>query len=529
MNGQNTRAFNGQVDLDLRVAVTGHLWIPEDDPAIVNAVQSAFNYLRLHSRNTSTAHTHVGLTVVSSLAEGADRVVARVGLELDVPLDVVLPLPDKDYRQDFADAHSKAAYDRLCRAATSISVLSGTDPTERSDAYAAAGRQLLARADVLLAIWDGEPARGGGGTAQVVGWARELNVPLYWIEVSRDGERLTVSVAETPTDPGALSVEAFQKLDWFNSRKLHASKDAEPASGYPRRGTFAEYAAACFVRADTLAGRMQLRFRAVSRALYVLSVFAVGVVAAQVIFARTRPEIAWVEFVTLVAIIVVLARARRAQYLERWLSIRYLAERIRSLAFLAELASDKTVHPVNLDAPLDNPMEEWIKRALNELWLRSPDPVQEKEPTDSMRRRIVEEWLQPQIKYQADTHKLARRYQVTFSAVTLSLFTLSVVTAFVHSTGWLHSEHHPDYLGFLSLIVPAAAAALSGYAAQRDYARRAIRSATMETRLRAAETHLSSVNGMPELRQAALSIDLILQGEAADWYTAVRVREVDIA
>jgi hypothetical protein len=42
----------------------------------------------------------------------------------------------------------------------------------------AASTFMLGRADHLWAIWDGRPARGYGGTADVVAYARENGLPV---------------------------------------------------------------------------------------------------------------------------------------------------------------------------------------------------------------------------------------------------------------------------------------------------------------------------------------------------------------
>jgi hypothetical protein len=42
----------------------------------------------------------------------------------------------------------------------------------------AASELMLADVDELFAVWDGEPARGYGGTADVVAYARQLGTPV---------------------------------------------------------------------------------------------------------------------------------------------------------------------------------------------------------------------------------------------------------------------------------------------------------------------------------------------------------------
>jgi len=42
----------------------------------------------------------------------------------------------------------------------------------------AASRLMVDAADELFAVWDGQPARGHGGTADVVAYARERGKPV---------------------------------------------------------------------------------------------------------------------------------------------------------------------------------------------------------------------------------------------------------------------------------------------------------------------------------------------------------------
>lgn len=52
-----------------------------------------------------------------------------------------------------------------------------------------ASRTMLEGADKLYAVWDGKPARGYGGTADVVALARDLgvNVQVIWPDGSSRG------------------------------------------------------------------------------------------------------------------------------------------------------------------------------------------------------------------------------------------------------------------------------------------------------------------------------------------------------
>ncbi len=54
-------------------------------------------------------------------------------------------------------------------------------------AYLELGRYLVTHADLLIAVWDGLPARGPGGTSDVVQMARQRQLPLAWINAQEAG------------------------------------------------------------------------------------------------------------------------------------------------------------------------------------------------------------------------------------------------------------------------------------------------------------------------------------------------------
>ena len=46
------------------------------------------------------------------------------------------------------------------------------------EAFLAAGQRVVELSDELLAVWDGKKAAGLGGTADIVGYAKELKKPV---------------------------------------------------------------------------------------------------------------------------------------------------------------------------------------------------------------------------------------------------------------------------------------------------------------------------------------------------------------
>lgn len=117
---------------------------------------------------------------VSCLADGADQLFAAHVLAAGGTLEAVLPC--EDYAESLTAEDSRARFEGLSRAAASVLTLPYPRPSEQG--FLAAGQALVDRCDHLFAVWDGQPARGLGGTADVVAYARERGCPVtvLWLE-----------------------------------------------------------------------------------------------------------------------------------------------------------------------------------------------------------------------------------------------------------------------------------------------------------------------------------------------------------
>ncbi len=196
---------NGEVVLaqQLRVGVTGHRILTETDKidagidAALDAIERAF--------------PGRPLCLVSPLAEGADRLAAqRVLRRNDARLLAPLPFPRHEYMRDFVGddedqtRRSQAQFVELLSRADRVLELPAT--TTRDEAYAQVGEYVLDNCDVLIAIWDGEPAQGQGGTAEIVAAARRRKLPLAWVHA---GNRKPGTSAATSlgAEQGMLTTE----------------------------------------------------------------------------------------------------------------------------------------------------------------------------------------------------------------------------------------------------------------------------------------------------------------------------------
>jgi hypothetical protein len=202
--------------LALRIGVTGHrpdpVNIPEekrkrplpDMPAIHKAIHEILEVIRNSFNGIAHRNGHLfdlkpnqysqpgggALCIVSALASGADQWVAQIatGPDFNFELQCILPFHRDEYVKDFSEPSDIELFNILLQQASSVLELDGKvneeedgnrEPDSRS--YEAAGRAVLNQTDILIAIWDGEEARGKGGTGQVVKEALLNGIPVIWI------------------------------------------------------------------------------------------------------------------------------------------------------------------------------------------------------------------------------------------------------------------------------------------------------------------------------------------------------------
>ncbi len=110
----------------------------------------------------------------SSLAVGADQLFVRQLAQRAVPYTVIVP--SAHYESTFESAPDLAEYRRLLNEADSIVELDNNTPSER--AFYDAGLAVVDASDLVVAVWNGKPAKGLGGTADIVEYARSVAKPV---------------------------------------------------------------------------------------------------------------------------------------------------------------------------------------------------------------------------------------------------------------------------------------------------------------------------------------------------------------
>ncbi|MEV6416704.1 hypothetical protein [Kribbella sp. NPDC051718] len=154
----------------MRIGITGHSNLtPPSEKLVYDAM-----------RGVLKPYLQEEVSGVTCLARGADQIFARVIGDVGSQFAVVLP--SRNYRDKKVKPANRDLFDELLSAAVEVTYLPFDEPGR--DAYMAASEELVSRSDLLIAVWDGKPAGGYGGTADVVAYAlsQGRRVLVLWPE-----------------------------------------------------------------------------------------------------------------------------------------------------------------------------------------------------------------------------------------------------------------------------------------------------------------------------------------------------------
>jgi hypothetical protein len=225
--------------LGVRVGVTGHRTLnAELRDKVRDVLESVRRAMKDLARDTAVGEFYVPnkaaepldsiMRVLSPLASGADRLVAEVALDLGYELYVPMPFARDEYKADFQqpDGNLQRFEELFVLAGQNWLALDG-DPASgnRAYGYENVGRFVVRHSDVLIAIWDGKPAAGRGGTAEIVYYAASNGVPVWWIHAN-DASKPPVWIADAQDlrDPLPAAESAKEQLRSYLERQVRPPK-----------------------------------------------------------------------------------------------------------------------------------------------------------------------------------------------------------------------------------------------------------------------------------------------------------------
>lgn len=154
--------------IPITVGVVGHLEVITTDEQKVQ-IENLF-------RDIASGYPNSPVYLFSSLAEGADRYVANIFLDLKeknveyqerFELFVPMPFETEEYKNDFNDTSDEEFDELMKKAKRSFSVGYDGMEIDRPQQYLMTGKLVADSSLILIALWDGKEGKKGG-TADIV-------------------------------------------------------------------------------------------------------------------------------------------------------------------------------------------------------------------------------------------------------------------------------------------------------------------------------------------------------------------------
>ncbi|HYG56479.1 MAG TPA: hypothetical protein VD902_00130 [Symbiobacteriaceae bacterium] len=534
------------------------------------------------------------LRFVSVLHEGADRLAAHVATRQGYQVQCVVPFTQVDLLGPAAVVAARSQL-RSVLEAPGTTVLELVGGQEHEDqARMSASRLMLAHLDVLIAVWDGIPRTKKGRVDDVVveacdhdilvlRVAKDVSHPIeiYWRDKPGDPAwqdgldlhlRNLLQPPKSPVDepnwwqPAYWIPRPLRDLDGFLTeyprryelgavfslvrkalgsvgvrwpRVLVKSYD-ESARANLQESVVREalpFAASIdeafwphYVWADKLADYFAGWYRISFLLRYILAVAAVVTVAWAGDFAL------WFQVAVNVAIVATFLIANVRYWHERWVDYRLLAELIRQSRLLAHLG--RALSLARLPAHQRHSEAGWVKWYIRGI-VRAHGII----PTGIMKfddLRTYAEYLRAFLAGQADYHtgnsntclkaaaRLKRWSQRLFLvSLGVALFRLSPLATYMV---W----HGHDLLKFLATILPALAAAMSGFNSQAEFKRIGQRSGAMcailsELRERAEALKAADNLTLGRLNSVVDEAASVMVNEPLDWRVVVLAKSLNFS
>jgi hypothetical protein len=447
------------------------------------------------------------LIALSSIAIGADTLFAQEVLRAGIKWIVVLPMPKELFREDFTPEEWAVAEDLISKA-VEVRTLLGT---ERPGVYVDGGKAVVDESDCLFAVWNGKPAAGPGGTAEVVLHAQRLGCRVVVFREEGTGV--------TKIDPSKVPSLEFKPEDLLETmgpapklppppqslllRFKEADEEAERVAPRFRRGTLDM--AGCNLAATLFAGLG-------------LAIHANHNVAQWTVFALTLLEFAFLLLATMI-----LFTLRRQHKPETWLQKRRMAEYCRSL--LATWHCRDFIEPDSFHEVSE--LKE-LSQSVQFLHLQKA-PVEIKDfRTAYTHERVMDQW-----KYFRREANMAeakvRPLRSVYLVITIILLVCTLFRFLLFSKIPLFRED--SFIVVLLDLSPVALPALASFAlawmAIEDLDRRAGRFRALQEKMRLTLVDLSLCGTWEGLRHSVERTERILFHEVQEWYNVSRYSAAD--
>jgi hypothetical protein len=473
------------------VGFTGHRHL-DDAAGSAHAIRGALDALRREIPGEWIA--------LSSVAGGSDQLFVQQALDSGLAWHAILPLSRAEFARDFTP-EGWSAVEKMLAVADHVSIVD--EYGDRKDGYLDCGIETVNGSDVLIAVWDGNSARGKGGTADVVEYAKSVGKPLVIIDASTHEVRK----------------ENWQRMEPDDEVLADLNGLADARSGWSANPFRAPDEVYLFQqKCDHHASRGAPQFRRLIVATVVAHVVASVIGAAVVGYRLHLLALPWLELSCITfALCAALVLRRKMHSHHSWVRCRLAAEFCRSA-----LATWGLPRVAPLLQDLDLAGARGLTRALYVLHTRSSAtrPV----PIEEFKRIYLAQRIDDQLAYYdrqvGRALPLYRRLAAAFTICTLAAL---ASTAFYAVTRTMHLDL-PSWLSgttyvFLPIALPALAAAAISIISINDLQRRVARYREMKALLEASRAKVASCRTWNSLEHVVLRTERALLQEVIEWHS----------
>jgi hypothetical protein len=475
------------------IGFTGHRTLPDESRSRASILKF------LQDFKSKTEKTIYG---VSSAAAGGDLLFAESCLQLGLPIRILLPAPKEQFREDFDEPTWNRA-ESVMQRAMSVEVIGNGETKE--ERYYECGAETVQQTQILLALWDGKPSQGLGGTEEIFTYAKNQDRPVVWIHsVTGDVQHFNQE-KESPGDT---------ELGFLNGL---------PDSGArPEIKTPFDLAHAWFLKVDDNASHAAPQLRRLA-AIPILCTAGAAICTAAFSFSDNSGALVGVGagLGLMTSALPSVMRLHSRQII--WTRVRTATEICRSV-----LALWRTPGPYDVIGPEIIPELAGMLASLN--FLKISDGADRRTSLEDFRKEYREDRIQNQIEYfsknAARSERKARHYKrtVTIAIVVglcMNLWMLLGSYWLKHMFGgWLTGIAFGGTVFFQFATIAGALLIV------HDWQRRRARYRELHDLLLLWDKQIASAGTWPILLRTATRVERALLAEVIEWRSLIRNRKM---
>lgn len=455
------------------------------------------------------------IELYTSIAEGTDTLCVEVASELGIPVHILLPLPENEFQKDFS---SPATWERSKKQLEQASVTPGNNSVRmiegqhsRPECYFDQGVSMLEVVDMLIAVWNEQPAKGLGGTAQMVSQAHAIGTPVIQINPLDGSSR---------TDEKSIDLAISRDLIVENLNRIAQ----QPDNACVREISTPDDLQSCL---DTIALNKADNFR--PSLVMIILIHGIAAILATLVTFKSDDKNSWWEKykwgitaieLALVCIALWIGWRLHVKHTQQaWIRCRFACELVRGLRASIPLAD-----PLYPTIARHDP--DWRRFALSAGLLiaaNTPYSSATLQRDYYIATRLGEDHPDSQIKHYREKSPRALWWWNTTSQIgawSATLAAIFVLFSLLNKLNkWQFEYHLPLWFAvvFLPITLPLIAGVASSLRHALDAGRRKDRYPQMEKRLTEIRNTLKGLETTSSIRHAVAHSEEILLDELREW------------